>query len=371
MSRPEAEKPRAGALALVPAPERGRPQGGSLATMSRARPRPRALAIVMLAAACSPELVTRPGPPPVAWASLEARPAPDAGSATATPKEHALADAYVNALASAGCAGLSALIYEDAHFSFAGARDAYGRLDIVHAHDALFAPYSPRSFAVARVLRTDSAQAIEWTLSGVHQASGRPVAFRGLTLLTSRDDGTIADVHLYFDEAVAQAQAGAGPAALRDLPPAAPPGAREEVDERRSPEEKANLATLSRVVDALENDEAAYVAAMSDDVEVHALEGARPARGKAAARATHRALQHAIARLDTQLDNAFAAGPYVVVEYHLVGEQRAPLGVIPVPADPLIKMYLVDVAELVGGKITRLWRYDDPLQVGSSPEKMP
>jgi ketosteroid isomerase-like protein len=324
----------------------------------------RALALIVLAAGCSPEIVTRPPPPPVSWRSLETQPVPDAAPASATAKERALADAYMHALSGPDLEGLAPLIYEDAHFSFAGTRDAYGRDDIVAAHRALFGKLAARSFGVVRVLRTDSAQSIEWVMTATEGA--RPVALRGLALLWTRDDGTIADIHFYFDEALLAAAVGQGPKALRGLPPPAPaPAVREEVEQAGSPEEAANLALVGHVLDALENDAAAYVGAMRDDVEINVLEAARPARGRQVAAAYYAAMQRAIARLDTQLDNGWGIGRYVVVEYHIVGEQRAPIGFVPVGKDPLVKLSLVDVVELTGGKIARIWRYDNPMQIAS------
>jgi hypothetical protein len=325
----------------------------------------RAFLLIALAA-CSPETVARPAPPPVAWRSLEARPAPDAGPSVATEKERAIADEYMRALAAPDLGDLAALVFEDAHFSFAGYQDAYGRPDILAAHEALLGGFGPRSFTIRRVLRTDSAQVIEWTMTGAHKASRKPVAFDGLVLLWTRDDGTISDIHLYFDQTVANAERDDGPRARRDEAPVV----REEVEQGRSPEEAANLAAMSHTLDALENDETAYVGAMRDDVEVRGLASAQPGRGQAFARAYFRAMQRAIARLDTQLDEGWGIGRYVVVEYHIVGEQRAPIGTIPVPKDPLIKMYFVDVAEMQGKKIARLWRYDNPIQV-VSPSRTP
>ena len=54
---------------------------------------------------------------------------------------------------------------------------------------------------------------------------------------------------------------------------------------------------------------------------------------------------------------------FVVVEYHIVGEQRGPIGRIPAQKDNLLKMFDVDVVQLKDHKITHIWRYDNPAQL--------
>ena len=78
-------------------------------------------------------------------------------------------------------------------------------------------------------------------------------------------------------------------------------------------------------------------------------------------------MRSAIAYLATSIENGWGFGPFVVVEYHIVGEQRRPIGWIPVPKDALIKMSIVDVIEMREGKIARVWRYDNPIQILPSP----
>ena len=324
--------------------------------------------------ACSSETVQRPSPPPVNWRSLEARPAPvDAGKVTATARERGTADAYTRALASPNLAELGALLDEDAHFTFAGFRDVHGRDSVVKVHDALLGAVDKRAFVASRVLLTDSSQIVEWTMTGVHDATHKQVAFKGVTLLWTKDDGSISDVHLYFDEALVKAQLGNGPKALASLPaPPIPSGERQEVEQTRSTAESANVAVIRAALEALEsNDPSAYVATMTDDVELTTLESAKPVRGKSDARAYVKTMHKAIGQLDTSIDNVWGIGPYVVAEDHIVGEQRGPLAWIPAQKDNLLKMFVVDVAEMRGGKIARVWRYDNPAQILSEPQREP
>ncbi|MCL2779125.1 MAG: ester cyclase [Polyangiaceae bacterium] len=322
--------------------------------------------------------MTRPPPPPVDWASLAARPpSPDAGPPSATAKERAAADAYLAALASPAspdCAALAGVLDEDAHFAFAGLKDVFGRDNVVRAHQILLGAFEQRSFAVSRLLITHDSQIIEWVMTGVHKATHKRVAFKGLSLLWTKDDGAISNVRLYFDELAVSAQAGIGPKALRALPRAseqvgvAQAASREEVDQTRSPEESANVAVVRALLDAFENADAdTYAGAMTDDVEVASLASVEPLRGMAAARAYVKAMHRSIAELDVSIDNVWGVGPFVVVEYHIVGEQRGPLGVVPAQKNNLFKMYRVDVARLRDGKIAQIQRYDNPAQILAAP----
>ncbi|HLZ09841.1 MAG TPA: nuclear transport factor 2 family protein, partial [Chloroflexota bacterium] len=158
--------------------------------------RGRTLVLVATLAGCSSEMVERPPPPPVNWGSLQARSSTDAGSRSLTDKERAAAVAYVAALGSQDFAPLGPLLHEQAHFAFAGKGDAHGRDRVVKAHEALFGPFGQRKFTLSRIWLTDSAQALEWTMSAVHanewrgvKATEKSVSTKGVTLLWTNDDG--------------------------------------------------------------------------------------------------------------------------------------------------------------------------------------
>jgi len=333
--------------------------------------RTRLLSISLIGAlsGCAAETVERPAPPPVDWRSLEQRSAPVAPDRTAaTLQERAVAGAWAKAMDSPDFAGLAPLLDEEVHFRFAAARDVHGRDEVIQAHRALLGAYERRHFQLTRVLMTDSSQVLEWTASAVDKGTKKPVAWKGLTLLWTRDDGSIADCHLYYDEAVLEAQVGKGPGEFPGPPPvpAIPGGAIEEVEQRRTGDESAEVATVRAALQALEDgDEAAYLNAFADDVEVSTLEKAEPARGKASEKAGFKAMRGAIGYLATSVENRWGVGRYVVVEYQIVGEQRRPIGWIPMHKGSLIKHVIVDVIDMRGGRIARVSRYDDPIQIAA------
>jgi hypothetical protein len=336
-----------------------------------------AVASAALASACSTEeTVPRPPAPPVNWrpqyhASL------DAGPVVATSKERAAAGAYMKALGSPGLVELGPVLDEDVHFAFAGMKDAHGRDKVVEAHTALFGAFDQRSFVPTRTWITDAAQAVEWTMTGVQArewmglaATRKPVTIKGLTLFWTNDDGSITDVHVSFDQAVVKVQLGAGPKELASLsPPEAPPaGGTREFEQASTAEESANVAQVRASLSELEKgDQTSYVGTMTDDVLVYTPERAQPARGKEEAGTYFKGLRKQIADLDTSVLNVWGVKEFVIVEYDIVGEQIAPIGWVSLQKDRLVKLSVIDVVEMQGGKIARVWRYDNPAQILTSP----
>ena len=121
------------------------------------------------------------------------------------------------------------------------------------------------------------------------------------------------------------------------------------------------LSTLER------GDEAGYLATVTDDVEVVLPQKADSERGKTATRTYFKALRKQIAELDTSIDNVWGLQGFVIVEYFVIGAQMAPIGVIPLEHDRLLKLSVVDVVTMKDGKIARVRRSDNPLQALSSP----
>ena len=315
------------------------------------RSHPTILLIGLFAGGCAAESVNRPPPPPVDWQSLQVQPVPDAGNLRATEKERAVAELYTKAIASPGFAQLGSMLAEDAHFLF-GDKDTRGRERVVKAHDELFGSFDERIFVNSRIFRTDRSQALEWVMSGIAPAH-KPVTIKGLTLLWTNDDGSISDVHVYFDQKVAKEL-------QKFPPPPVPSGPPQVFEQQGTPEEAANIALIRAMLQALEdNKESAYLSTLANDVEVFTLDRAQPVHGKDALERLFRSLRRSIGDLDTVVHNGWGFQQFAVVEYSIAGLQIAPFGRIPFVPNRLFSTRLVDIAEIRGGKITRIWRYDD------------
>jgi ketosteroid isomerase-like protein len=326
---------------------------------------------------CSAERVAPPPPAPVNWQSLQVHPVADAGTDVVSAKERALPDAYAASLASPDFAQLGPLLDDDARFASPGMDDAHGRTQVVQAHAALFGAFDNRSVALTRVWRTPSEQTVEWTLTGVQArdwlglaATHKSVAFKGLTLLWTKNDGGVVEVHVYVNTAVVKAQLGSGPKELLALLPAARPEGSPQIFEQGEAgayAEKTNVDVVRSALDALEKiDEPSYVQAMTPDVEMYTLDRAEPARGKEGAIGYFRAMHKAIGQFDTTVTNAWGVRPFAIVEYTISGEQLGPLSWIPAQRNKVIRLNLVDVCEIREGKIARIWRYDNPAQIATA-----
>jgi hypothetical protein len=332
------------------------------------------LALSLRTAGCASESVDPPPAPPVNWQSLDVKKAPPRGP---TPDERAVAEAYVGALASPDFSALGPRLDADAHFMFPGAHDAHGRDAIVRAHDFLLGAFDGRLIVASRVWRASGAQAVEWCLTGRQsrewmgvKSASKSVTIRGLALIWTQDDGSVTDLHLYFDIAAVKAQLGVGPKELVGIEQPAFAGAHDAgaiepprlFEQTASSAEASNVALVRGALSALEGgDVAGYEAVMADGVDVRTPESAR--RGKVATGAYFKAMHAAIGQLDTTVTDAWGVGPFAVVEYTIAGEQLGPVGWVPIQRDKTLVLHTVDVVEVASGQISAIWRYDNPSEL--------
>jgi hypothetical protein len=208
------------------------------------------------------------------------------------------------------------------------------------------------------------------------KASQKPVTIKGVTLIWTKDDGSVTDLHLYFDVAMIKAQLGVGP---KDLVSAAlqaaaangsagAPVTSQVFEQASSAAEQGNVAVARAALDALEkNDLAAYQGTMADDVEVYTLERAQPWRGKADAASYFKAMHKSLGQLDTTVTDSWGVGAFAVLEYTIAGEQLGPFGWIPPQRDKTVLFHIVDIVEVAAGKIAHIWRYDNPGEIAVVP----
>jgi ketosteroid isomerase-like protein len=339
------------------------------------------IASALLLTACSEETVAPPPKPPTG--SLQPLAVVDAGPDTVTNLERALPERYAKALSSqpgggAPFADLAPLLNPDlSGFLFPGMQPAHEPAGIVKAHEKLFGAFDDRKMSLSRIWRTPSEQTIEWTMTGTQARewkgippTHKPVAFNGVTLMWTKDDGSITDIHVYFDVAAVMAQLGSPPKELpKDLQsptPATPPSGAPQIFEQTqtgSAEESGNEKVVRAALDALENNEAAYVGAFADDVQIDSTSRPSPARGKADVKAYYKAMHKGIGQLDTNAMGAWGVGKFAIVEYSVSGEQLGPIGWVPAKRNNVVRFQVVDVCEMRDGKIARVWRYDNPLEM--------
>jgi hypothetical protein len=344
-------------------------------------------ASALILAACSSESVAPPPKPPIG--SLDSLPDASTNKDLVTAKERALPDLYAEALSSSSSpdagapfAKLAPLLNSDlVEFSSPGMPPAHEAANIVTAHDRLFGAFGDRRMTLTRVWRTPNEQSLEWVMTGKHArewmgigATQKPVVIRGITLLWTKDDGTIVDIHVYFDVGLLKVQlSGVGPKDLLALPaPAAPNGPPQVFEDAPTgpPSDQGKVALVKGWLDALENNkEKDYVGAPADGAEIYTLESSQPLKAPDDVRKYFKATHKGIGQLDTIVNNAWGVTEYAIVEYDLDGEQLGSFSWLPLlanapPRNTLVAHFdLVDVCEIRDGKIARIWRYDTPGQI--------
>ena len=328
--------------------------------------------LALLLGGCSGDNVGAPPAAPVDWHAFDVPRGAAAAASGPTPAERVVAESYVTALASAGFAAVNPLLNADTHFTFPGIQDSRGHEAVIRAHETVLGAFDSRVFATSRVWRTDAVHAVEWTMSGVQNkdwmgvpASHKPVVLKGISLLWTKDDGTIVDAHMVFDVTAVKTQLGVGPKELASLPaPAMASGAPQATEQARTPDEAANVTATHAWLDSLEKtDEAVYVAGVTDDVLVESLHRLQPLRGKDDLKAYFKTMHKAIGELDMTIDNVLGIGRFAVVEYTINGEQLGPIGWIPEKSDRVVRLHVVDIVEIRDGKIAHVWRYDNPAEI--------
>ncbi len=341
------------------------------------------MALALLMAGCPSETVAPPPAPPVNWQSLEPSGKRSAVLPGPTENESAAAGTYARTFAAPAFAGLATQLDDDARFTFPGLGDIHGRDAIVRAHERLLGALDQRRMRIRRVWRTRGEQTIEWELTGIQarewmgiNASEKSVTVKGVALLWLKDDGTITDLHLYFDLAAIKAQLGAGPATQGnvagqaavnpiDAESTSPP---QIFDQDLAPAERNGVALAKASLDALEgNNLTAYLGALADDVEIDTLERTQPSRGKGAATAYFKSMRKAIGQLDTTVTDAWGVGAFAILEYTIAGEQLGPLGSISAQRDKTVVLHIVDIVEISAEKIVHIWRYDNPTEIAVTP----
>jgi hypothetical protein len=328
--------------------------------------------IALLPCACSSENASSPPPSPVDWHAFDVPHGPRAATTGPTAQERAAAEGYISDLAAPGFGALASRLTSYGHFIFPGVPDSRGPEKVLKSHEALLGAFDKRAIVTSRVWRTDSEQTVEWTMTGVQTkdwmgvpATNKPVVIKGVALLFTKDEGVLEDILMIFDVAAVKAQLGAGPRELAGNPaPAVPTGPTQALDQTHSPEEARDVPVARAPIDALEGtSDAAYLASFADDAQVDTLQRAAPLRGKEELKAYFKAIRKAIGQLDTTVDNAWPVGPFVVVEYSIAGEQLGPIAWIPAQHDRVLRMRVVDIAEIHDGKIAHVWRYDNPSEI--------
>jgi predicted ester cyclase len=328
-------------------------------------------ALLGVVSGCGSSEVGQPSPPPVDPRIYQQATVRAAGPQKSTfERERDSLDAFGNALVQNDTKALSTLLDPDADFSFPGMSDASDREGLLKALSDLFGAFSSKKYVPTRIWQSGEAAIAEWTMQAVQsgdwltvKGTGKPVAIKGLSVYFFNLNGLINDVHVYFDAGAVLAQVGAAPKGVEPGAPPALPSAPLVVVAGGTPEEKANVLTVNASWDAFEaKHEAGYLAPMADDIDVYRLDRIAPEHGKDHRRKFFKWMTNGLSSLAQTPLNAWGIGPFVVEEYTITGVHSGKLTNNP-PSGHAVRIHLVDVSELSGGKIVRTWSYGNSLEL--------
>lgn len=325
---------------------------------------------LVVSGSCSSATLARPPAAPVDWSSFASLRSP--ANVTPPPMQD-VAHRYLSALDSPRPRMLASLFTANAHGSFCGSMTVTGREAVLQLHEMLFAPFEARTVVATRIFDTAAVAIVEWTLTGRQDhdwmavgATHAPVTFDGITLLWKMNDGTISDIHVYFDVAMVKAQLGAEPKGVPVASMSSPSTQPLTWHQGDTAVEMDDVLTVRGALDALAaEDEPGYLSLMTRGVVIRTLERAEPTRGETQARRYYEAVHRAIGQLETRVDNIWGVQSYVVVEYELSGLQLGPIDLVPLRKDRVVQLHVVDVVELRDDRIAQIWRYDDPSEIVS------
>jgi hypothetical protein len=221
------------------------------------------------------------------------------------------------------------------------------------------------------------------------KATGKEIGLRGVTLYWFNLSGLINDMHVYYDAGAALAQlggalpclekSGAGSKACK-TPIEGPPvvlaaSPQVLVAAGASEEERGNLHALNTSFDALEaKNDSEYLAPFSDEVDVFRLDRPTPERGKEERRKFARSVARAFSSLAQNPINAWGIGAYAIEEYTITGVNSGPIAGLQ-PSGHAVRLHMVDIAEMTGGKIVHLYTFGNSLElfaeIGVIPKAAP
>ncbi len=335
--------------------------------------------LALALSACGSAAVDQPGPAPV-----DPRLYQDAGARVAvhvkTPEEIAHAERQTATMVLAGYAqddpqATKSLLDPEGNFSFPGLSEATDQKGAAKVLADLFGAFSSRKFTVGRIWQPPHVAVVEWTMAGVHsgewmglKATQKPVLVRGLAIYWFDQNELVSDSHLFFDIGATMAQLGAEPPALPkgiEAPASTAPLATDVVTAVGTDGEKRALATVNASWDAFEaKNEAGYLSALADDVEVFRLDRAASERGKADRKKFFKWASGGIGSLSQTPLNAWGVGAFVIEEYSITGVHSGTLYSGPASGHAL-RLHFVDIDELRDGKVMRTWTFGNSLELYS------
>ena len=350
-----------------------------------------ALPLVLLAGACRGETQSAPpsmpaSAPPIETASAMP-PAPTTSAEPPPPPKPPLAELQKNAILSRVAAfnahdakKLAAAYSDDAIVAMPApegwktdTRDGFEKM-----HVGLFAGVPDSAMGVSRVFVKGDQAVLEWVATGTDSAgekpSGKKIGFRAASVLWFNAEGLIRQDHTYIDYATIAMQAGKMPGQPRALA-ALPSGEPRWIVAAGSEDALVESAKNAWPASWPKHDKKAYGASLTDDFVHEEIASPNDVSGRSQAMMEFDVYDKAVPDMAVSVDNAWAAGSFVVMEFTFRGTQKSALGPIKSTGKPFT-IHGLDIDAMTGGDPIRMQKattYTNSVeyltQLGAMPAK--
>jgi steroid delta-isomerase-like uncharacterized protein len=309
------------------------------------------------------------------------------------PKDHAArSKALVEAFGGHDAKKLAALYSEDALVKTVGSPDVKGRAAIEKGAEGMFGVFKDAKLSIGRVWVKDKHTVVMESVfsgtntgdspeMGIPKATNKATGVAGAMWLEVDDDGLIKEEHRYWDMPTTLGQLNPpdpkNPVrpVLKDVPngteifeakkdekEAKKEDKKEEkaakAEEKAEAKEDTKLIELEKkTVEALNSHKAEEALKLvADDVVLDDYTQPAAIKGKAGFKAMLDSYFKAFPDLKASVENMYAVGDNVVVEFKYTGIQKGPLGAIK-PTNKPVEMHQVEVDTFKDGKLTRAWAW--------------
>ncbi len=255
---------------------------------------------------------------------------------------------------------------DDAVISVAGLNEVNGRAAIEQNMTEWFEVFSKAKLGFSRVWVKGDAMVIEWVINGTHhgelfgvKGTEQPIGHFGLSFVKFNQDGKVTSEHRYGELGTVMTQVGGAKAKPRPIPeiPKAP-----ETIIAKGDEDK-NLGVAKAALGALESKkDADFAAALTDDIEQDGVFHLETTKGKEEAKKFFKSFTTAFPDAKFDVTNAVAIGDYVLAESMLKATHNGQLGSIKATKKP-VAIHLADIFRVKDGKISRVWTYQNSLEL--------
>ncbi len=256
-----------------------------------------------------------------------------------------------------------------------GMKTETGREALEKSHTRLFTDVPDVAYGIVRVLMKGDQAAMEWIANGTNtggeKPTGKKAGFRAATIMWFDADGNIKQSHSYVDGATIAMQMGKLPGKPRAIP-VMPSGDAPWVMATPADDALADKAKAMWPTSWPKHDKKAYDASITDDFMHEDLAMPNDFSGRKAALAEFDMYDKAVPDLKITVDNAWAAGGVVVMEFSFGGTQKGALGPIKATGKPFT-VHGIDFDAMTGDKMSKATSYTNGIelfaQLGLLPKK--